>query len=98
VRIRRNIEDMLRALFIAQLVAVYVQISQSLSDYKFVKENRLNYTSTNSYAQAINYGQTHPTRDGESWSGWYGMIALFPPSHCGKKNYDLLRLILGVHP
>lgn len=26
--------------------------------------------STNTYAQAINYGQTHSTRDGESWSGW----------------------------
>ena len=27
-------------------------------------------TSTNTYAQAINYGQTNPTRDGESWDGW----------------------------
>lgn len=27
-------------------------------------------SSTNTYAQAINYGQTHPTRDGGSWSGW----------------------------
>jgi hypothetical protein len=26
--------------------------------------------STNTYAEAINYGQTHPTRDGGSWSGW----------------------------
>jgi hypothetical protein len=25
---------------------------------------------TNTYAQAVNYGQTHPTRDGGSWSGW----------------------------
>jgi hypothetical protein len=34
-----------------------------------VKKNNLKYT-TNTYAQAIEYGQTHPTRDGESWSGW----------------------------
>ena len=27
-------------------------------------------TTTNSYAQAVNYGKTHPTRDGGSWSGW----------------------------
>lgn len=26
--------------------------------------------TTNTYAQAINYGKTHPTRDGGSWSGW----------------------------
>lgn len=30
----------------------------------------LNTSSTNTYAQAINYGQTHPNRDGGSWSGW----------------------------
>ena len=27
-------------------------------------------SSTNTYAEAVKYGQTHPTRDGESWSGW----------------------------
>ncbi len=27
-------------------------------------------SSTNTYAQAVNYGKTHPTRDGGSWSGW----------------------------
>lgn len=26
--------------------------------------------STNTYSEAINYGKTHPTRDGSSWSGW----------------------------
>jgi hypothetical protein len=71
---------MIVAMFIAQLVAAYVQIAQSLnidqSDFNFVKENRLNYTSTNSYAQAINYGQTHPTRDGGSWSGWFVILDL----------------------
>lgn len=25
---------------------------------------------TNTYAQAIDYGRTHPTRDGGTWSGW----------------------------
>jgi hypothetical protein len=35
-----------------------------------VLNNRTSTSSTNTYAQAINYGETHPTRDGESWSGW----------------------------
>jgi len=26
--------------------------------------------STNTYQQAYTYGETHPTRDGESWDGW----------------------------
>ncbi len=30
---------------------------------------KLKYT-TNTYAEAVYYGQTHPTRDGESWNGW----------------------------
>ena len=31
-------------------------------------KQQLNSTSsTNTYAEAYNYGQTHPTRDGESW-------------------------------
>jgi hypothetical protein len=45
-------------------------------DLFYGKEKRLNLTlagTTNSYAQAINYGQTHPTRDGGSWSGWYNL-------------------------
>ncbi|RYH16047.1 hypothetical protein EON65_30730 [archaeon] len=31
-------------------------------------ENKLK--GTNTYSQAVYYGQTHPTRDGGSWSGW----------------------------
>ncbi len=27
-------------------------------------------SSTNTYAQAYNYGKTHPTRDGSTWSGY----------------------------
>jgi hypothetical protein len=43
------------------------QINVDESDFRYV-----NLTSgTNTYAQAINYGQTHPTRDGGSWSGWF---------------------------
>lgn len=37
------------------------------SDLKVVVSSSSN---TNTYAQAVNYGKTHPTRDGESWSGW----------------------------
>ena len=35
-------------------------------------------TSTNTYAQAVNYGKTHPTRDGGSWSGWWDNFSKFP--------------------
>ena len=44
------------------------------SDYLFVKNAlALNSTTTgtNSYAAAINYGRTHPTRDGGTWKNWY---------------------------
>lgn len=50
--------------------------SMHLFHAKFQDEDRKNASnlnstaSTNSYAQAVNYGETHPTRDGESWSGW----------------------------
>lgn len=39
-------------------------------DYLYFKSNNLNATTTNTYAQAISYGKTHPNRDGSSWSGW----------------------------
>lgn len=32
-------------------------------------------TSTNTYAQAVNYGKTHPTRDGGSWNGWQKLFS-----------------------
>jgi flagellar basal body P-ring protein FlgI len=49
-----------------------LSLSIDQSDYKWVQQvnNALNLTGTNTYAQAINYGRTHPTRDGGSWSGW----------------------------
>lgn len=42
------------------------------SDFSFAARNRgVNATyTTNTYAQAIYYGQTTPKRDGGSWSGW----------------------------
>lgn len=40
------------------------------SDHAFLKTNLNTTSGTNTYAQAINYGQTHPTRDGGSWSQW----------------------------
>ena len=52
------------------ICAFGVQIDKS--DYIFVQNaaNLTTSTSTNTYAEAYNYGLTHPTRDGESWSGW----------------------------
>lgn len=43
------------------------------ADFLFVKEaDGLNGTTkgTNTYAAAINYGRTHPTRDGGTWANW----------------------------
>ena len=58
--------------FLILALVAFLQIAHAInvdeSDYKYVRA--VNMTSTNSYAQAINYGQTHPTRDGGSWSGW----------------------------
>jgi hypothetical protein len=45
------------------------------ADYKS-RGNLTVASSTNTYAQAVNYGKTHPTRDGESWSGWYHIVFL----------------------
>ena len=69
-------------LTISFLVAVFFVVHASAnsdsSDHKYAETHRLNGTSgTNTYAQAINYGQTHPKRDGGSWSGWYYALNLF---------------------
>ena len=59
-------------LFAAVLVA-YLQVASAISiDSADYKHNLgLNTTGgTNTYAQATQYGRTHPTRDGGSWSGW----------------------------
>jgi hypothetical protein len=53
------------------LLAGQVSANTDAKDWSWFKESGLNTTSsTNTYAQAVNYGQTHPTRDGGSWSGW----------------------------
>ena len=59
------------------IAAIYGVLSFSVQfdnvDFEYAKVRSLNVTTgaTNSYAQAYNYGKTHPTRDGGSWNGWY---------------------------
>ena len=65
---------------IVSLVALCFQVVSSVdipgvdeADFTFFKEaDGLNstLTGTNTYAGAVNYGKTHPTRDGGSWNGW----------------------------
>ncbi len=60
------------------LLAGQVSANTDAKDWSWFKESGLNTTSsTNTYAQAVNYGQTHPTRDGRSWSGWYKIYYIF---------------------
>lgn len=54
--------------FLVGLVAHAAANQIDMRDFKYFAE--FNATSTNTYAEAINYGQTHPNRDGESWNGW----------------------------
>jgi len=46
------------------------KVNVDASDFKFTANLRSNLTSTNSYAEAIEYGRNNPTRDGGSWAGW----------------------------
>jgi hypothetical protein len=66
----RSITLSVALLLMAASAGLSLSIDQS--DYKWVQQvnNTLSLTGTNTYAQAINYGRTHPTRDGGSWSGW----------------------------
>lgn len=63
-------QSMISNAFLVSLVALWAHCVSGLSidenDFKYT----LNTTGTNTYAGAINYGRTHPTRDGGSWSGW----------------------------
>lgn len=63
----------------AVLLVAYVQFASAISidsaDYKFTAGLNTTVKGTNSYAQATEYGRTHPTRDGGSWSGWYVLDA-----------------------
>ena len=66
--------------FIQTLVGIFltfVVVSKAHQQDETDFRSRMGYggivnttSSTNSYDQAIYYGQTHPTRDGSSWSGW----------------------------
>lgn len=65
---------------IVSAVALWLQVVSSVdiagvdeADFIFLKENggfNSSLTGTNTYAAAVNYGRTHPTRDGGSWNGW----------------------------
>jgi hypothetical protein len=67
-------------LFISVFIAVLLvsfsaeQVNIDDSDYSFVKS--LNLTGANTYAAAVNYGKTHPNRDGGSWNGWCVLLYL----------------------
>lgn len=56
---------------ISSLAAAEV-ISKEMEPVKLLidEPTKFNVTGTSTYAQAINYGKTNPTRDGGSWSGW----------------------------
>jgi len=72
--------------FLLSVAAVWTQSVSSLeipgvddADFQFVKESGgLNSTlaGTNTYAGAINYGRTHPTRDGGTWANWLALVHL----------------------
>ena len=49
-------------------------IHANQADYDYVKEQEPRLLGTNTYAQAITYAKTHPTRDGGSWNGWCGAL------------------------
>lgn len=65
---------------IVSVVALWFQTVSSIefsgvddADFQFLKDNggfNSTLTGTNTYASAVNYGKTHPTRDGGSWNGW----------------------------
>eukprot|EP01032_Pedospumella_encystans_P025916 gene25916-29276_t len=67
---------------IVSVVTLWLQVVSSVdidiagvdeTDFTFVKESgglNSTLTGTNTYAGAINYARTHPTRDGGTWAGW----------------------------
>ncbi len=65
--------------FLATLISLLLILYSAVSAEIQYDENDAYYarnisakgqSSTNTYAQAIHYGQTTPQRDGASWSGW----------------------------
>jgi hypothetical protein len=64
------------------------------SDLKYIEQNSLNGTAaTNSFAQALNYCKTHPTRDGGTWNQWY----FCPTSIVVSNNFKLCDYLGVVH-
>ena len=61
---------MIFVIFLAQFFGQYVVANIDKKDYEYFNISTGLSSSTNTYSQAYNYGQTHPTRDGGSWSGW----------------------------
>lgn len=62
----------MQIMFIAACLLLLPAVFAVNSDKSDVEWVQLNSTTkgTNTYSEAIYYGQTHPTRDGGSWSGW----------------------------
>lgn len=60
---------LLNLVFVCLALVPAILAKSDKADIEYV---RLNSTTkgTNTYSEAIYYGQTHPTRDGESWNGW----------------------------
>ena len=59
------------ALLCYSFITLAAAINFDENDIAFTKSsNRTATGATNTYAQAVSYGQTHPTRDGGSWNGW----------------------------
>lgn len=61
--------------FISLLLTIYsaasAEIQYDENDVYYARNiSAKGQSSTNTYAQAIHYGQTNPQRDGASWSGW----------------------------
>ncbi len=62
---------MKKIVLLAWISFLNVSANSDASDLTYSKEMYLNETaSTNTYAQAINYGKSNPKRDGGSWNGW----------------------------
>lgn len=60
----------LTVLALVLYVACVSAINFDASDVNYGRKLNSTTGATNTYAAAINYGRTHPTRDGGSWSGW----------------------------
>ena len=60
--------------FTVGIVTLVLVHSISFDDADISSKFNSSLGATNSYAQAVYYGQTHPNRDGSSWSGWLNIV------------------------